>query len=708
MQQYFFSKGFDPHVCQCFVNHKITGPILLELDLAYLKEIDITSFGTRFEISKEIKQLNQLVRSSTISQASNNDVYKSNDNIPPPTPVSNTNSMIRTSVSSVSHLQNTLMSPPQFKRQSVLRTAKDNTLLNNYLANTPASPPYQQSTNQQPEHRNSNSHKKDPSFDRNWVHPATLKKQEQERQDSTTNSQTRFGGSGTSGSVKTKLRTPQTQKGRVRSSTISTADQYLYDNKGSPDRPAMPSIIPFSQFAVPKKQSYAEATPRQLAHSRQDSKDTIRVSDTPGPYTATKHTRSTSSLGLSEFKFLNAIDAPPEGTTSLIRRRSSSFSGTNPAPVPEKDNLVSPNPPLPEKDFVISSGNSADEKPTEGDGTLSTSLSPASPDGRPKRSSTSAGNKKKKPPTLRSSSSHSNLKSKNAYSSKQKTSAFQEGINAVSPTEAAKTASFSGWMNKRGSVSVGTWKSRFFCLHGTRLSYFSSFNDVRERGLIDVTSHRVVSVGESDDKFVALYAASVGAGRYCFKVVPPLPGTRKGVTFTMPKVHYFAVDSREEMRAWMAALMKATIDRDDTVPVISSCVTPTVPLVKAQELFAEARAKEEFNRAKAMAAEAGIFGGQINSSWLNGFGQYDNGTVSTPDSPSASSLKSAETGSTNITGSSLAKGSSAVKLSSEDYFNQPPGLTGTTSSASSPDLRHHLTTKTAGLRVVTDLSNSSS
>ena len=124
--------------------------------------------------------------------------------------------------------------------------------------------------------------------------------------------------------------------------------------------------------------------------------------------------------------------------------------------------------------------------------------------------------------------------------------------------------------------------------HGTRLSYFSSTTDTRERGLIDITAHRVVPAKE-DDKLVSLYAASTGKGRYCFKLLPPQPGSKKGLTFTQPRTHYFAVESKEEMRGWMAALIKTTIDIDTSVPIISSYTTPTVSLSKAQEMLAEAR-----------------------------------------------------------------------------------------------------------------------
>ncbi|KAG7195255.1 polar growth protein [Scheffersomyces spartinae] len=177
---------------------------------------------------------------------------------------------------------------------------------------------------------------------------------------------------------------------------------------------------------------------------------------------------------------------------------------------------------------------------------------------------------------------------------KLKTSAFTEGIREISPDEAIKTSTYLGWVSKKSSNGL-SWKSRYFTLHGTRLSYFTSLKDKREKGLIDITAHKVIPIlteadtTNSNDRYVALYASSTGAGRYCFKVVPPAPGFRKGLTFTQPKTHYFAVETINDMRGWLKALMAATIDIDDTVPIVSSCSTPTVSLTKAQELLAKAR-----------------------------------------------------------------------------------------------------------------------
>lgn len=169
---------------------------------------------------------------------------------------------------------------------------------------------------------------------------------------------------------------------------------------------------------------------------------------------------------------------------------------------------------------------------------------------------------------------------------KTKTSAFQEGIKNVTAEQAASSALKSGWMHKRGGNGIGVWSKRYFTLHDTRLSYFASFKDTKEKGLIDITGYRVVPV-KDHELLVSLTAAGMGAGRHCFKLVPPGPGYKKGVAFTAPKVHYFAVDSADEMREWQSALMSATIERDDTAPVLSTCQLPTISLPKAQELMAE-------------------------------------------------------------------------------------------------------------------------
>jgi hypothetical protein len=74
------------------------------------------------------------------------------------------------------------------------------------------------------------------------------------------------------------------------------------------------------------------------------------------------------------------------------------------------------------------------------------------------------------------------------------------------------------------------------------------------------------------------------SGMFIFKLVPPRAGLQKGVQFTKPIVHYFAVDSLAVGRLWMAALMKATIDRDETLPFTTTYQQKTISLEKARAM----------------------------------------------------------------------------------------------------------------------------
>jgi hypothetical protein len=50
------------------------------------------------------------------------------------------------------------------------------------------------------------------------------------------------------------------------------------------------------------------------------------------------------------------------------------------------------------------------------------------------------------------------------------------------------------------------------------------------------------------------------------------------------KPHFFSSPEQQVVREWMKALMKATIARDYSVAVTSSCNIPTIPLAEAQAM----------------------------------------------------------------------------------------------------------------------------
>jgi hypothetical protein len=181
---------------------------------------------------------------------------------------------------------------------------------------------------------------------------------------------------------------------------------------------------------------------------------------------------------------------------------------------------------------------------------------------------------------------------------KKETSAYTRGLLNITPKEAMQDADFSGWMRKKSSNLMTTWKPRFFVLKGRRLSYFYSEEDDSEKGLIDISFHRVLPA--DNEKLTGLHASITGvvAGQnkekeglekgddtmFIFKLMPPRAGLSRGVHFTKPTVHYFAVPNLKQGRLWMAALMKATIDRDDSQPITTTYQQKTISLAKAKQM----------------------------------------------------------------------------------------------------------------------------
>lgn len=195
--------------------------------------------------------------------------------------------------------------------------------------------------------------------------------------------------------------------------------------------------------------------------------------------------------------------------------------------------------------------------------------------------------------------------------SKKHTSAYTQGLEKKTPQEQIDGCDYSGWMKKRSSNLMTTWKPRLFVLRGRRLSYYYSEKDTEERGLIDITAHRVLRADK--DPIIALHATITGAtvtstappnsaeaassskaptsepqhkgegdGPFFFKLVPPKMGQSRTVQFTKPAIHYFQVDNVKQGRLWMAALMKATIDRDMDMPVEMTNKQKTISLKQAR------------------------------------------------------------------------------------------------------------------------------
>ncbi|KAA8894405.1 hypothetical protein FN846DRAFT_895121 [Sphaerosporella brunnea] len=657
VSQYLQSRQINPATCMKFEEQEVTGSILLQLEMIHLKELDIGSFGKRFEAWKEIEYLVKNLkrpitkprsgsdaavrlstlgfvpeagynrqRSSTVgdvlprirSQHNRHPSRQHRINVQEANAYQPGISSLRTPVTSAT-ISSEVSSPtsPMFGAWEQSRSSPQSSGSSKRLSmqNSPATAlSTAVSTGAAVLVAGSSEntpHQREGSLDKTWLtaiatgppRPATATGMRENK-------------------AKHKI-TPSTGTG----DNASTGDSGFSGSTHSPKQ----SVTERSYF------SSGESTPRerQSRHSRIASvgAEAIRrtsastLSAALGYHRSGKEKKRKSAsfsgdVGLSDYEDARAKGKHEEGSTiaraisptTLIAVPFGSRSFSNPI---RKSLEEKPALPVSPGTRSISTGDGSTPSLTV---TMDTDAAPDLPTKADRKNS-----KKIKPKKIRAVTSGSELRQK----SRKQTTAFQKGLREITPAEAAKAGDYSGWMKKRGSSGVGAWKPRFFVLNGRRLSYFYSENDTMEQGLIDITSHKVLPA--TDDRLVGLHAAlaavastapshrpvalpvsqntnsqdSPGAstkddkescspakkkekdqGWFTFKLVPPGPGAAKGVTFTQPRLHYFATDTRDEGKRWMAALMKATIDRDETQPVITSYSAKTISLSKARALRA--------------------------------------------------------------------------------------------------------------------------
>ncbi|KAH8825962.1 hypothetical protein DL96DRAFT_1530511 [Flagelloscypha sp. PMI_526] len=145
------------------------------------------------------------------------------------------------------------------------------------------------------------------------------------------------------------------------------------------------------------------------------------------------------------------------------------------------------------------------------------------------------------------------------------TSAKPKGPTAKSPTTLPKAIDqigepdYKGWMRKKAE-KYGGWKLRFFVLKDKGLYILRSENR-KVKAFIDIVGFKVT------------YDENLNPGKYGFKI-----------EHENGKKHFFCSDDKGIVRGWMKAIMKATIGRDYTRPVISSVNMRTIPLLVAQAM----------------------------------------------------------------------------------------------------------------------------
>ena len=642
--EYFIQAGFDVQSASRFKQHKISGKILFELELSHLKELDVNSFGTRFEMFKEISSLKEASEMASTGSHQQGRALMPAAEVEQPF-AKGQSQKISQSVDELSIRNGNPAVTPQNRHSSVFvngkaTTEKDgHTVLSSPMDSkvtdpeifasprrapkppsypSPAQPPKSPMVNRLASPLHTENRSSQSPFHNLSNHGSS------EQLSGTPTSRTPYQRATRSGAFSPYTSRPikeETDATDKRSSVIYSPPHEIVNKDVSKD--SLDSDDLSNQVTEAN-----ENTLKEIHQGDPDEKDFLKPNDdddessSDRPTSSIYATSSDHSMADDNVIIGQSNGGKDKSKSNKPKRTSSVLSYLTPNKGTPVDRSLSVNTNITKSNslkvkkkgsFITSpfrqqfTDNADRASPTSPLGNKSTVTSPIQPKKtakpiKDKRRSVSAREthpddtvkdilgdehgKRSVSEAVKPKKLHA-LKTK-APLKKQTTSAFMEGLRNISVEDAMKTADYSGWMSKKGSGTMSTWKNRFFTLHGTRLSYFSSTADTRERGLIDITAHRVVPARE-DDRFVSLYAASTGKGRYCFKLIPPAPGSKKGLTFTQPKIHYFAVDTKEEMRGWMATLIKTTIDIDKTVPVISSYSTPTVSLKKAKMLLADAR-----------------------------------------------------------------------------------------------------------------------
>ncbi|KAK2757001.1 polar growth protein [Arachnomyces sp. PD_36] len=338
----------------------------------------------------------------------------------------------------------------------------------------------------------------------------------------------------------------------------------------------------------------APESPGSQSHSPTVTNLEQNTTSTPGFFSA--FTRQDSENSGRSSPLPSAKNVTPKVRRALgLRAISDAVTGS------EREATMSPVPSSPLKETPQSPARTGSSTPSA----ASKSFGRDSTDG-----SSKAGEN-----TTTVFASRPKLAVKPGVKSKKETSAYMRGLEKKSPQEQMVDCDYSGWMKKKSSHLMTTWKPRFFVLRGRRLSYYYSENDTEEKGLIDISSHRVLRADQ--DPIAALHAAVSGAkasvtspthsaspstdadsstsnlarpkpnsteSPFIFKLVPPKTGLSRAVQFTKPAVHFFQVDNVKQGRLWMAALMKATIERDPDLPVQMTNKQKTISLKQARAM----------------------------------------------------------------------------------------------------------------------------
>ncbi|CAK7263512.1 hypothetical protein SEPCBS57363_000596 [Sporothrix epigloea] len=525
-------------------------------------------------------------------------------------------------------------------------------------------PPHLRPEPQPQQQQQQQQHKKQPSFDRNWTLGNASPHEQQQHQPlfrsrplSSAGIEDVLSSQGLDHSLSAGLNDAgiDLDRGYFSGPDVDTRRRSFFGRKNRDsisDSPHGGPPVTGSSYAEEQRLRSATAISRQSRFGSVDSvRDPLAISSAAQTYyglasngSAAPHRRTTSTTTTDPTRMRPALPPKDKAAPTVTKLDDSSssllqklrVSPASPAPSPHRqggahgDWFSAAKPSFKTSSFGLRALSDAvashDRNKVASPASFRDSLSKDSPVQTPSRtgsSTPSAGPSfELDSPDPRSPSTTATMtsgKSSNIARKKGKkeTSAYQRGLLKISPREAIKDADYSGWMKKKSSNLMASWKPRLFVLKGRRLAYYYSEDDDQEKGLIDISFHRVLpadnerltglhatltgalttptvpvnsnmitlaSVEADAEPFSSLKPGSTHDSIFIFKLVPPRAGLSRAVNFTKPMVHYFAVPNIKQGRLWMAALMKATIDRDDAVAVTTTYQQKTISLAKARQM----------------------------------------------------------------------------------------------------------------------------
>ncbi|RPA85478.1 hypothetical protein BJ508DRAFT_322529 [Ascobolus immersus RN42] len=620
---YMQENGVAREVAKKFEEQEVSGSILLELEMAHLKELELGSFGRRFQVWKVIEDLHAQINASTLPMKPKplkRSGSEASSNVPGLLISEGGGNRQRSSTVGSARFSTTSKSSKSKYKIDVEEA--NNRTSNQWLLHTPGTAGLQESGS-----------------------PATSLFEKPRSPPKSPPQQYADGGRRAASTDGWNSAHNSILQGAGPLPTHNRDSSFDRDwNPGSVMRPGTATGT-----AVPRKENDAsyfsggEGKDRKVLRKGHTKKPSHSEEHPPRSGTShSRHSRMGSSEGSSLLPETSILGNAAKALMGNKRKSSNSFSSDKPFAFgqqssprlgPQKrgtgdhieNSSIQSSPALtgsPQR--ALNYGNQVIGSPTSmknvefpgGDSAVS-SPSITTVDSDPARTKDAADKEDRR---LRSASSASALSSTKAAKgtktkkTKKRKGSGVEGLREITPAQAAADADFSGWMKKRGSGTIAsTWKARYFVLKGRRLSYFYSEKDTKERGVIDITGHRVLPA--ADDKLVAIHATFAAATSpstppapkspaspssanaapkppprasrswFTFKLVPP--GKHSQFETTTPKrLHYLAVDTPTEGKSWMAAILKATIERDESKPVISSYNQKTISLEEAQELRA--------------------------------------------------------------------------------------------------------------------------